>query len=293
MPRKRNSESDEYKSILTRLGMVAQRRLPARVATPDWATARLARSVAARHNPERVAKFIRLFGVDYAAAERCSDANTPETCAAAYGSLNEFFTRRLRGGVRANASAGVVSPATCRCVLYDSFRSSTAWVKGRAWSAEALLGFGGVDFPDYAVGIFRLRPKDYHRFHCPLDATVAAVYDLGGRYLSVDPSVVRSSRDVLTGNHRVVYALSSPTAGVCWLVAVGAAGVGAVVPSVAVGDAVSRGDELGYFEFGGSTVVLLVPAGAVSFNSHIARESMAGRETYVTVGQAVGSLVSR
>ena len=48
MARKRRSteDTDEYKGVLTRLGLLAQRRLPAHVSTPDWLTTHVAHRVA-------------------------------------------------------------------------------------------------------------------------------------------------------------------------------------------------------------------------------------------------------
>lgn len=286
------NKNKEHKSLATRALIDLQVRVGS-AASPAWLTRVAARRWAQARNPARVESFIRDFGVDYASAERCSTANTPRSCATKYGSLNEFFTRKLRGGVVADRGAAVVSPASCMCVLYRDVAHSTVWVKGRRWGLDELVRAKLPAGRQMGVGIFRLRPVDYHRFHSPVDGTVRSVTFVRGSYLSVDPAVVRSTRDPLTENARRVYVIDTAY-GPVYFVAVGAAGVGAVRSSVRAGDAVSRGDELGYFEFGGSTVVVLLPPRAgLEWDRDISRASLRGKETYVTVGQAVGQATRR
>ena len=281
-----STESNEYKALAVKLSLWGQRHgIPG--ASPAVLT-RLARRIASKKNPKLVERFIKKYGIDYVKAEKCSAANTPGTCARKYGSLNDFFTRHIKG-IRVDAGAAVVSPATCKAVVFDAFEGSRIWVKGQMWSAPRLLR-EPASFAAYAVGIFRLRPADYHRFHIPVAGRVASLKHIRGKYLSVDPAVV-GARDVFTENNRVVVELESPRFGRCYVVAVGAAGVGRVVITAHVGDQVRVGDPLGAFEFGGSTVVVLIPnaEGARVWAPELVRASARGEETFVTVGSRVSA----
>jgi phosphatidylserine decarboxylase len=280
------ADSDEYKSRLVHGALKAQARF-GRVAAPAFVTTVLAGRLAAGTDTKGIERFIRKYKIDYTTASRCSKSNTAIGCASKYADLNDFFTRKLHS-IRVDASP-LVSPATCKAVLYDTFQGSKVWVKGSRWSSTRLLRLRGIHFPDFAVGLFRLAPADYHRFHAPMNAVVKSVRHLRGGYLSVDPIVVRSTHDVFTENRRAVVELESPIFGLCYFVAVGAAGVGSVLITKDPGDTVRAGDELGYFEFGGSTVVVLIPnpTGISVWDPVITTASDRGEETRLQVGQNV------
>lgn len=270
-----------YKSFAVKLSLWAQGRgLPG--ASPAWLT-KMAQRIARSKNPKMVEHFIKEYRIDYAQANRCSSLDTPGQCAVKYGSLSNFFTRGIKN-IQIDSSP-VVSPATCKAMLFDYFKDSKVWVKGKRWSASRLLGQPAT-FADYAVGIFRLRPADYHRFHSPLQGIITNIRHLPGGYLSVDPVVI-GKQNVYTENNRVVVQIQSPLFGVCYFVAVGAAGVGTVKILKKVGDTVQPGELLGGFDFGGSTVIVLIPAGRVSFRKSIVNNSKQRIETFVNVGQNV------
>jgi phosphatidylserine decarboxylase len=56
-------------------------------------------------------------------------------------------------------------------------------------------------------------------------------------------------------------------------VAIGATAVGSIVLTVKEGQTVRKGQELGYFAFGGSTCILLIPKERVNLDSDILRMS--------------------
>lgn len=280
------NDDREYKSALTSQLIKAQARFGA-YAAPALATKVLAKRYGKTGGQRRIENFIRKYDINYAAADRCSTNNSVSSCATKYRDLNDFFTRKLRDITI--DSAPLVSPATCKAVVFDTFPASTVWVKGRHWSLDKLLKRRDISPQDYAIGIFRLRPADYHRFHAPFAGTVRGITEVQGQYLSVDPAVVRSPQNVFTENRRAILEIESPVFGRCFFVAVGAAGVGAVVLSVKEGGSVQPGDELGKFEFGGSTVLVLLPnpEGRAIWSAVLAEMSRRGQETYVRVGQAV------
>ncbi len=277
----------EPKSWALRASLHLQRILPSWISSPAWVT-RLSSLDAERRNPRMVASFIRQYGIDSTRASLCSARDDIESCASRYGSLQAFFQRRERG-LRIG-SAKFVSPATGMVVAYPSFPESGVWVKGGLWSASRLLGRALSD-DTYGVAIVRLRPADYHHFHAPFSGRVTSVRDLPGAYLSVDPLIVRSSKNPLTENHRVVYEVSLSKTTKAYVVAVGAAIIGSVVSYVRAGDSLRKGQDMGTFGFGGSTVVVLWPRGprgsfgGAFLRPDVVRASARARETYVSVGE--------
>ena len=206
-----------------------------------------------------------------------------------YASFNEFFTRRLKPGARPLGD-GVTSPADGRLMLYlDADVDQPFPLKGATRSLREVFGPNGAPtVPDgrYDVAVIRLAPVDYHRFHFPCDCrTPGKTVVLPGRYHSVNPIALVRHPDVYADNERQI--LRCETAfGPLWLVDVGAFGVGTIVQTFAGTDHV-KGDEKGYFKFGGSTVILITTAGALSFDADLGANSSNGLETWVRCGERI------
>ena len=131
-------------------------------------------------------------------------------------------------------------------------------VKGHHLSAAALLGNEALarDFTGGPLLLARLCPVDYHRFHYPDDGRVLESYRAHGAYHSVNPVALKAKSDVLATNERHITILDTKNFGKLAYVEVGAMCVGKIVLTHTEGE-FRRGDEKGYFLFGGSTVVVL------------------------------------
>jgi phosphatidylserine decarboxylase precursor len=215
-----------------------------------------------------------------------------------YANFNAFFSRKLRPGARPVAAPGdpgvVVSPADCRLAAFESqAEACDLWVKGEAFSLDALLGPAHAELAAALEGgpilVCRLAPQDYHRFHAPLAGVVEALTEIDGSLYTVNPLAVRSARpDIFTGNKRVVAPFRTAAGGLLAFVAVGATAVGSINFTARVGDAVEKGGELGFFAFGGSSVLVVFPRGAsVSVDADILSNSRAPLETIVKQGEAI------
>ena len=196
-----------------------------------------------------------------------------------YGSFNEFFTRRLKSGARP-VGEGLVSPADGRLKLYLGADADTPFpLKGATRSLRTVFD-GKAPAGKYDIAVIRLAPVDYHRFHFPCDCTTAeSVRVVPGKYHSVNPIALVRYPDVYADNERQVLRCRAAF-GDFWLVDVGAFGVGTIVQTYA-GDSHAKGDEKGYFKFGGSTVILVAPAGRLTFDADLVANSAAGLETQV------------
>ncbi|KAA8646497.1 putative phosphatidylserine decarboxylase Psd2 [Aspergillus tanneri] len=214
-----------------------------------------------------------------------------------FKNFNEFFYRQLKPGARPcsapNEPRIVVSPADCRSVVFDRMNEATGiWVKGREFSIDRLLGDAYPEdvqrYRNGALGIFRLAPQDYHRFHIPVDGVLGTPKTIGGEYYTVNPMAIRSALDVYGENVRVLVPIDSVAHGRVMVVCVGAMMVGSTVITRQGGEKVSRGDELGYFKFGGSTLLLLFEEGTIKFDSDLVGNSKGPLETLIRVGMSVG-----
>ena len=208
----------------------------------------------------------------------------------AYASFNAFFTRHLKPGSRP-VGEGVVSPADGRLMLYLGADADRPFpLKGATRNLREVFGPSGTPAVEgglYDVAVIRLAPVDYHRFHFPCDCrTPDAVRTIPGKYHSVNPIALVRYPDVYADNERQIVRCETAF-GPLWLVDVGAFGVGTIVQTSAGTDH-RKGDEKGYFKFGGSTVMMVAKAGAITFDSDLVANSSAGLETRVLCGERIG-----
>jgi len=228
-----------------------------------------------------IPRFVASLGIDPAEAELPLDA---------YHSLDDFFTRRLAPGVRPidRDPASLVSPGDGRLLVLRLESDGALTIKGCRLSLPELLGDpvaarryqGGTAF------LLRLAPADYHRFHFPDDGVAGPPLALPGPLHSVHP-IARAAGAPSLRNQRHVTSLASAAFGRVALVEVGALAVGTIIQTFVPGP-IKRGQEKGYFRFGGSTIVVLGEPGRIVPDPDLVAASAAGLETLVAVGTRIG-----
>lgn len=226
---------------------------------------------------------------------RYHSLNMSECENATYRTFNEFFYRKLKPSTRVpegDTSKILVSPADSRCTVFSSVhQSKEIWIKGSNFTLPRLTrSYAPEKFSDRAcsLAVFRLAPQDYHRFHSPCNGTIGKPIYINGEYYTVNPMAVRSSLDVFCENIRVVIPIESPEFGTLLCIPVGAMMVGSIVLTSKEGDTVTRSQELGYFKFGGSTVIVVTQSDKILFDHDLSKNSVDGIETLVKVGMSVG-----
>jgi phosphatidylserine decarboxylase len=207
-----------------------------------------------------------------------------------FTNFNEFFYRELKPNARPCSAPEnpliIVSPADCRSVVFNRMDEATKiWVKGREFSIERLLGNAYPEdakrYVNGALGIFRLAPQDYHRFHIPVDGVMGTPKCIEGEYYTVNPMAIRSALDVYGENVRIVIPIDSVAHGRVMVICVGAMMVGSTVITRKAGENVKRAEELGYFKFGGSTILLLFEEGTMRFDDDLVDNANGALETLV------------
>ncbi len=276
----------ESQPILTTLGIHLQPIIPNKFLT--WFTTSVCRSRGESKDPQARIQFARDYGVRWREARLCGDVGSLEECVGRFGTLNDFFTRRIHPELTKAGPEDLTSPAECRLRIVPS-QANAFHIKGITYSMNRLLGPAVSWLPTpAAVAICRLTPMDYHRIHAPLDATVVRVEDIVGSYESVD-CTVQCSRPVLQENVRRVLCLESSGVGVgrIVMVLIGATCVGSIRTSATVGDHLQKGQDIGDFAFGGSCVVLLTEK-PIQWNPRLLHQSADGFETFVRAGTGIG-----
>lgn len=249
---------------------------------------------------KNIPSFIHTYNID--TSELLYPPESPE-----YKNFNEFFYRKLKPEARPvqNPDHEFCSAADCRLVVYPTVHvAQTFWIKGDEFTVPALLGLDKSDplcraLEGGSLASFRLAPSDYHRFHSLADATVIGEpRDIPGQYYTVNPQAINEKNfDVLSANKRSVLLLNhDATNKKIAFIAVGALLVGSIKWTASAGSKVQRGDELGYFAYGGSTVVAVFEPGIVEWdrdlvvNSSPPKPGQLGIETLVKVGWSVGKV---
>lgn len=236
-----------------------------------------------RGSARRIPDFVRRFGIDVQECERPPYA---------YRSFGEFFARRLKPGVRPFPAdpARFGSPAEGKVLAFARLEGdSKIPVKGARMPIDVLLGGAtpAAPFRGGAALVVRLAPYDYHRFHFPDSGVAGPAREISGRYHSVNPLALGRVPDLHCRNKRSVTILDSVNFGRIACIEVGALCVGTIIQTYEPG-AVARGQEKGYFRFGGSTVVLLFEPDAIRFDADLLDDTAAGIEVQVKVGSPIG-----
>jgi len=220
----------------------------------------------------------------------------------AYPTFNAFFAREIKESARPVAEPEndfvTSSPADCRLTAFPTIDLATKyWIKGFGFTLERLLGSPelAAQFDGGSIVIARLAPQDYHRWHAPVSGTVRGIKDISGAYYTVNPQAINEpgTLDVFCENKRSVMTLErSSTGSPIAIVAVGAMLVGSIkyVGGVdTIGATVRRGQCLGAFYYGGSTVIVVYPPGEVALDEDLVRNSTGHKmETLMRVGWRTG-----
>ncbi|XP_071729886.1 phosphatidylserine decarboxylase proenzyme 2-like [Rutidosis leptorrhynchoides] len=213
-----------------------------------------------------------------------------------FKTFNEFFIRELKPEARPIAYRGrddiAVCAADCRLMAFNTVEESLRfWIKGKKFSIRGLLGNlpCSSSFIGGTLVIFRLAPQDYHRFHFPVSGKIEQIVDIPGSLYTVNPIAVNSKYcNVFTENKRAVSIISTADFGKVTFVAIGATMVGSITFTKKKGDYVQKGDEFGYFSFGGSTVICVFEKDSIALDEDLLAYSARSIETLVSMGMQLG-----
>ncbi len=212
-----------------------------------------------------------------------------------YRSYREFFLRRFRPGVRTFVD-GQAFPAFAegRYFAFRQIEDSICYpVKGCFLRAQDLVGprLNLDSFDPGAMFIARLCPIDYHYFHFPDDGSIIERFTVPGAYYPVSIKGITKKQDTFLSNIRQINLLKTQYFGRLIYIEVGAMCVGRIHETHPNERRFQRGDEKGYFDFGGSTVIVICEKGLVTPSEDILEQTAQGRETLIKLGEEIGHKV--
>lgn len=266
-----------YETAPGRTSLWAVARRPAFSRWYGWRMSRAASS-------KMIKPFIEKYNLD--TAEFLDSVST-------FSSFNEFFYRKLKSDARPilGSETAVALPADGRHLGLASLDEVDGlYAKGQRFNLAAFLGDEDLakSFKGGTAVISRLCPVDYHRFHAPVSGRIVKQRLINGWLYSVSPIALRRNAAYLWENKRVMSLIESDQHGKVAFVAIGATCVGTIGMSVLEGGKVARGEELGFFAFGGSCVVTLFEAGRVDLAPDLVENGAMHREVYAKVGDVLG-----
>ena len=205
-----------------------------------------------------------------------------------FKSFNDFFSRKLKSSSRPiqGTDNQLIFPADGRhIVVNDLSREQAIWAKGQSFDLKKLLGSAdrAERYQHGSVLISRLCPTDYHRFHFPCGGIISESELMNGYLYSVNPIALMRNISYLWQNKRSVTELNSDTFGKVCLLEVGATCVGGIIQTFDKGN-VRKGEEKGYFRFGGSMTMIFLETGVVTFSDDLLEQSKNGIELYALMG---------
>jgi phosphatidylserine decarboxylase len=210
-----------------------------------------------------------------------------------FKSFNDFFIRRLIPGARPlpKDPSALIATADSRLKIFALNNLTVLDIKGTALTLQQLVGDTLVA-EQFGGGIclqFRLAPRDYHRFGYIADGVQGPVHSVGGKLYSVSPLALTYRPSIWGQNYRQWCLIETHTLGTVLEIDIGATGVGSIVQHNPGGGLCCLGAEKGYFQLGGSTVLIIVQPGRIALDDDILACSNHGIEALVRYGERIGT----
>lgn len=207
-----------------------------------------------------------------------------------YKCYNDFFTRKIKleNRVMVDDKNAFISPADSRLLVLDINNNLKFKIKNGYYSLETLLDDKKLadEFSGGKLLIFRLCVDDYHRY-CFIDnGKILNNKYINGKLHTVQPIALEKD-DFFKENSREVTVIETENFGKTAMVEIGAMMVGKIINHNTNGIA-EKGEEKGYFEFGGSTVCVVLKKNEVEFDDEIINNTKNELETRVLFREKIG-----
>lgn len=235
----------------------------------------------------KIKNFVEGFNIDLSLSEK---GLKEFTC------FNDFFARKLTSEARPIAKdlTSFISPGDGRLLAFENIDlNNLIQVKGITYSLYELIkdNFIADKFKNGVCLILRLCPTDYHRFHFVDSGSCSSTTKITGDYYSVNPVALNKIPKLFCENKREWSLFQCDNFSEVLYVEVGATCVGSIIQSYTPKKIISKGEEKGYFKFGGSTVIVFIENNKVKIDKDILEQTTIGYETKVNMGEKIGTKI--
>lgn len=205
-----------------------------------------------------------------------------------YNSFNEFFSRKIKEGKRvfSGSKKDFCSPSDSKLIVYKIDENKEFIIKDKTYTLESILRDKKLanEYKNGYFLIFRLSVDDYHRYAYIDNGKVLKRKEINGKFHTVGP-IAFDTFKVFQENQREYSVLKTENFGEIIQMEIGAMMVGKIVNHKK--DRFVRGEEKGYFLFGGSTIVIIVKENILEIDKDILNNSSVFMETKVKQGEKV------
>jgi phosphatidylserine decarboxylase len=239
------------------------------------------RYLSSAHSKWLISKFIERNEINMDIYEECD-----------YSSFNDFFTRKIKLDCRPVPEDldVLISPCDCLATVYPIQENTTFSIKNTEYTLRSLLRSPRLAkrFRGGYAYVLRLTVEDYHRYLYSVSGKQSKNYHIDGTYHTVNP-IANDYLPIYKENTREYTVIHSKEFGDVLQMEVGALLVGKI-SNHKQSTVVTRGEEKGFFEYGGSTIVVLTQKGRVTPRSDLLTNSKNGYETKVLQAHPLGIL---
>ena len=239
------------------------------------------RYLSSAHSKWLISKFIERNEINMDIYEECD-----------YSSFNDFFTRKIKPDCRPVPEDldVLISPCDCLATVYPIQENTTFSIKNTEYTLRSLLRSPRLAkrFRGGYAYVLRLTVEDYHRYLYSVSGKQSKNYHIDGTFHTVNP-IANDYLPIYKENTREYTVIRSKEFGDVLQMEVGALLVGKI-SNHKQSTVVTRGDEKGFFEYGGSTIVVLTQKGRVTPRSDLLTNSKNGYETKVLQAHPLGIL---
>ena len=209
-----------------------------------------------------------------------------------YKSFNNFFSRKIKERRRVFPEDKNLFCAPCdsKLTVFRLDKEQEFEIKNKKYTLESILRNDELA-EEYKNGyflVFRLSVTDYHRYAYIDDGEVVKEKKIKGLYHTVGPIAFINNK-VYEENHRVYQVLKTDNFSDLIEMEVGALLVGKIVNNDV--KEFKKGEEKGYFLFGGSTIVVIVKENVIKIDDDILKNSNEGIETIVKQGEKIAKKI--
>ncbi len=227
----------------------------------------------------KIAGFIKEYNIDISICQKQE-----------FDNFNDFFYRKFKAEARkidSNANA-ITSPGDGKILAVADIVNQDFIVKGYKFNVKEYFQNEELAerYKDGSLIIVRLCPTDYHRYHFPYDGKIIKDEVIKGDYYSVSPFALKKKIDILTLNKRSYCEIDNPVIGKFIMSEVAATMVGAMENTYEDNNVV-KGEERGFFKFGGSTVILFFQKDQIQIDKDLLENTLSGLETEVEMGERI------
>ena len=239
------------------------------------------RYLSSAHSKWLISKFIERNEINMDIYEECD-----------YSSFNDFFTRKIKPDCRPVPEDldVLISPCDCLATVYPIQANTTFSIKNTEYTLRSLLRSPRLAkrFRGGYAYVLRLTVEDYHRYLYSVSGKQSKNYHIDGTFHTVNP-IANDYLPIYKENTREYTVIRSKEFGDVLQMEVGALLVGKI-SNHKQSTVVTRGEEKGFFEYGGSTIVVLTQKGRVTPRSDLLTNSKNGYETKVLQAHPLGIL---